>query len=180
MALAFQPMLRFYRLSPLWGLALPAIAAAYTLFTVQSAVAVMARPRRHVEGPRPGAWRATPMTRRRRLRLGQGPSRRELSRSPRALIRPRAARRRSWPSTASRAPPTTSPITPTPAPDEKLAQLDADGGRRCAAQSDAEPEGVALRDVAAGPRPADRATRSICSRPSAATSPSCATPTGTS
>jgi hopene-associated glycosyltransferase HpnB len=37
MGLAFQPMLRFYRLSPLWGVALPAIAAAYTLFTVQSA-----------------------------------------------------------------------------------------------------------------------------------------------
>src|SRR5260370_18066085 len=34
-AFAFQPVLRFYRLSPLWGLALPAIAAAYTLFTVQ-------------------------------------------------------------------------------------------------------------------------------------------------
>ncbi len=40
MAFAFQPMLRFYRLSPLWGLALPAIAAAYTLFTVQSALEV--------------------------------------------------------------------------------------------------------------------------------------------
>lgn len=38
MALSFQPMLRFYRLSPLWGLALPAIGAAYTVFTVQSAV----------------------------------------------------------------------------------------------------------------------------------------------
>jgi hopene-associated glycosyltransferase HpnB len=40
MALSFQPMLRFYRLSPLWGLALPAIGAAYTLFTVQSALEV--------------------------------------------------------------------------------------------------------------------------------------------
>ena len=38
MALAFQPMLRFYRVSPLWGLALPAIGAAYTLFTIQSAL----------------------------------------------------------------------------------------------------------------------------------------------
>jgi len=38
MALSFQPMLRFYRVSPLWGFALPAIGAAYTLFTVQSAV----------------------------------------------------------------------------------------------------------------------------------------------
>jgi hopene-associated glycosyltransferase HpnB len=40
MAIAFQPMLRFYRVSPLWGVALPAIAAAYTLFTVQSALEV--------------------------------------------------------------------------------------------------------------------------------------------
>ena len=40
MAIAFQPMLRFYRVSPLWGLALPAIGAAYTLFTLQSAVQV--------------------------------------------------------------------------------------------------------------------------------------------
>ena len=38
MALSFQPMLRFYRVSPLWGMALPAIGAAYTVFTVQSAV----------------------------------------------------------------------------------------------------------------------------------------------
>ena len=58
MALAFQPMLRFYRLSPLWGVALPAIAAAYMLFTVQSALesgvggAACGR-----AAPRP--WRAT-------------------------------------------------------------------------------------------------------------------------
>ncbi len=38
MALSFQPMLRFYRLCPLWGFALPAIGAAYTVFTIQSAV----------------------------------------------------------------------------------------------------------------------------------------------
>jgi hopene-associated glycosyltransferase HpnB len=38
MAVTFQPMLRFYRRSPLWGLALPAIGAAYTVFTVQSAI----------------------------------------------------------------------------------------------------------------------------------------------
>ncbi|MFO1080078.1 MAG: glycosyltransferase [Reyranellaceae bacterium] len=40
MAVAFAPMLHFYRQSPLWGVALPAIAAAYTVFTVQSAVQV--------------------------------------------------------------------------------------------------------------------------------------------
>ena len=38
MALTFQPMLRFYRRSPLWGLALPAIAAAYAALTLQSAL----------------------------------------------------------------------------------------------------------------------------------------------
>jgi hopene-associated glycosyltransferase HpnB len=38
MPLTFQPMLRFYRQSPLWGLALPAIGAAYAFFTVLSAV----------------------------------------------------------------------------------------------------------------------------------------------
>ncbi len=40
MGLSFQPMLRLYRLSPLWGLALPLIGALYTLFTLQSAVQV--------------------------------------------------------------------------------------------------------------------------------------------
>ena len=37
MAIAFQPMLRFYRLSPLWGPFLPAIALAYMAFTLDSA-----------------------------------------------------------------------------------------------------------------------------------------------
>jgi hopene-associated glycosyltransferase HpnB len=37
MFVAFQPTLRFYRLSPLWGLALPAIALQYMLFTLDSA-----------------------------------------------------------------------------------------------------------------------------------------------
>jgi len=38
MALAFQPILRFYRRSPLWGIALPAIAALYAAFTLDSAL----------------------------------------------------------------------------------------------------------------------------------------------
>jgi hopene-associated glycosyltransferase HpnB len=38
MALAFQPMLRLYGRSPLWGLALPLIGALYTSFTIRSAV----------------------------------------------------------------------------------------------------------------------------------------------
>src|SRR5262249_39775455 len=37
MAIAFQPTLRFYRLSPLWGLALPAITFCYMLYTLDSA-----------------------------------------------------------------------------------------------------------------------------------------------
>jgi hypothetical protein len=49
MAAAFQPMLRFYRVSPLWGLALPAIAATYMAFTVDSAY-------QHARG-RGGMWK---------------------------------------------------------------------------------------------------------------------------
>ncbi len=40
MAVAFWPMLRFYRQTPLLGFALPAIGAIYTIFTVQSAIDV--------------------------------------------------------------------------------------------------------------------------------------------
>jgi hopene-associated glycosyltransferase HpnB len=39
MAAAFQPTLRDYRVSPLWGFALPAIAALYTLYTLESGLA---------------------------------------------------------------------------------------------------------------------------------------------
>jgi hypothetical protein len=49
MAVAFHPTLRFYRLSPLWGLALPAIAALYLLFTLDSAY-------QYVRG-RGGSWK---------------------------------------------------------------------------------------------------------------------------
>jgi hopene-associated glycosyltransferase HpnB len=40
MAISFQPTLRLYRRSPLWGLALPLIGALYSLFTLQSAIQV--------------------------------------------------------------------------------------------------------------------------------------------
>jgi hypothetical protein len=49
MAAAFMPMLRLYRRSPLWGFALPLIAAFYTAFTVDSAL-------QHWRG-RGGAWK---------------------------------------------------------------------------------------------------------------------------
>jgi hopene-associated glycosyltransferase HpnB len=38
MTVALQPTLRLYRLNPLWGLALPAIALAYMIWTVESAL----------------------------------------------------------------------------------------------------------------------------------------------
>ena len=37
MVIAFQPTLRFYRLSPLWGMALPAITLLFMLYTLDSA-----------------------------------------------------------------------------------------------------------------------------------------------
>jgi hopene-associated glycosyltransferase HpnB len=49
MAVAFQPTLRLYRLSPLWGFALPVIALQYMLFTLDSAY-------QYVRG-RGGAWK---------------------------------------------------------------------------------------------------------------------------
>jgi hopene-associated glycosyltransferase HpnB len=49
MAISYQPILRFYRRSPLWGLALPAIALAYMAFTLDSAY-------QHVRG-RGGLWK---------------------------------------------------------------------------------------------------------------------------
>jgi hopene-associated glycosyltransferase HpnB len=49
MAVMYQPMLRFYRLSPLWGLALPLIGIFYAAFTLESAF-------RHWAG-RGGMWK---------------------------------------------------------------------------------------------------------------------------
>jgi hopene-associated glycosyltransferase HpnB len=56
MALSFQPMLRFYGASPLWGIALPVIGLVYTGFTIDSAL-------QHWRG-RGGMWkgRAQAMT----------------------------------------------------------------------------------------------------------------------
>jgi hopene-associated glycosyltransferase HpnB len=49
MAVAFAPTLRFYRLSPLWAFALPAIALQYLIFTLDSAY-------QYVRG-RGGSWK---------------------------------------------------------------------------------------------------------------------------
>ena len=102
MALAFQPMLRFYRLSPLWGVALPLIGALYTAFTVQSAIEVwrgrggMWKGRAQAHGGR--RHDATPPT--------SPPARATRDENfPVASLPDRAGApaRRSWPSTASRA-----------------------------------------------------------------------------
>jgi len=52
MAVMFQPILRFYRLSPLWGVALPVIGAVYASFTLQSAL-------QHWSG-KGGMWKGRP------------------------------------------------------------------------------------------------------------------------
>jgi len=49
MALALQPTLRFYGVSPWWGVAFPAIAAVYLVFTIDSAC-------RHLRG-KGGEWK---------------------------------------------------------------------------------------------------------------------------
>jgi hopene-associated glycosyltransferase HpnB len=49
MAISFQPMLRLYRVSPLWGPALPLVAACYLAFTLDSAY-------QHARG-RGGLWK---------------------------------------------------------------------------------------------------------------------------
>jgi hopene-associated glycosyltransferase HpnB len=49
MALIYQPTLRFYGLTPLWGPALPAVALVYTGFTIDSAY-------QHLRG-RGGVWK---------------------------------------------------------------------------------------------------------------------------
>ena len=52
MAIAFQPTLRFYRLSPLWGVALPAIAAAIHALHPRFRLSICARTGRKLEGAR--------------------------------------------------------------------------------------------------------------------------------
>jgi hopene-associated glycosyltransferase HpnB len=56
MSLAFLPIIRFYRLSPLWAFALPVIAALYMVFTLDSAV-------QHWRG-RGGLWKGRVQARR--------------------------------------------------------------------------------------------------------------------
>ncbi len=102
-------MLRFYRLSPLWGLALPAIAVVYMLYTLDSAYQYMPG-----QG---GTWKGRVQANvsgsmtfdAAQLRSGKGSPGREF---PGGLVADRRARTagRSWRSTSSSASPTTSPI----------------------------------------------------------------------
>jgi hypothetical protein len=56
MTVSFLPILRLYRLSPLWALALPLIALVYSLFTVDSAY-------QHMRG-KGGLWKGRAQARR--------------------------------------------------------------------------------------------------------------------
>jgi hopene-associated glycosyltransferase HpnB len=63
MTLSFQPIAKFYRVSPLWGLALPMIGILYTLFTLDSAV-------QHWRG-RGGMWKGRAQA---QISLKKGPT----------------------------------------------------------------------------------------------------------
>ena len=162
MAIAFQPTLRFYRLSPLWGLALPADRRWPTWsFTLESAL-------QYARG-RGGMWKGRVQADgvakrdddRRRTALRQGPPGREF---PGRLVADRAAppRRRSWPSTTSCAPPTTSPIIRRLPPAEKLDAARPAGGD--AARPAATPSRRRVRCATRSPSAAcRRSTRRTCS-----------------
>ena len=71
MAIAFQPTLRLYRASPLWGPLLPVIALAYMAFTLEFRLSIRARARRPVERPRSGESERRAMTNMHDLRSGK-------------------------------------------------------------------------------------------------------------
>ena len=159
MALAFQPVLRFYRRSPLWGLALPVIALLYTLVHAAFRLSARAPTRRPMEGTRPCRRAEPAMTDSAELRSGKGHTRRELSgrlaADPAAappgdpgLLRFRAHRRRHR-----------RPCDADPA--EKLARLDALEASLLG-QNDAEPEGVRAARRPAARAGCRRSTRRTC------------------
>ena len=134
--IAVQPILRFYRLSPLWSFAhAVAIAAALRwLFTI------MLR-RRGLARASGGQWKGRAQAASsgaRRERVSRPARRRRERELPGRLAPggPAPPRRWSCASTPSRGWPTTSPITPTLTPDRKLAscsnEIEAtlDGSRR--------------------------------------------------
>ena len=129
----------------LCGFALPAVARAYIAFTVRVRARVLARARRLLEGPLPGAdagdgQRMTTATE----ALSGKAHRDENFPSPRGSSSARAPRGRSSPSIASRAPPTTSPTIRLSPPDEKLALLDRLDEALCG-RGPGDPEAEPLR-----------------------------------
>ena len=178
MAFAFQPTLRLYRSRPLWGLALPLIALAYMVFTIDSAL-------QYARG-HGGLWKGRAQAARARrtmtlaadLRSGKGHRDENfpvasllIARAPPhadpGLLRLRArGRRRRRSSVACRRP--------------RSSRCSTAWRRRCSAK--ATPSRKASRCATCWPsaRADARSTRTTCSPPSASTSPSCATPTGTS
>ena len=114
MALAFQPTLRFYRLSAVWGLALPAIAGDLYGVYARFRLSACARTRRHVERPRASqsfgiAMNDANINAAADWRSGKG-HRDENFPGRVVAYRVRAIAARSSPSIISSAPPTTSPI----------------------------------------------------------------------
>ena len=175
MAILYQPVLRLYRLSPLWGLALPATAFAYLLFTMASALASMRGQGRIVEGALPGgegemtgsaggaAVRQGPPGREFPGRLAA--DRRQAPRPHPGVLRIRPHRRRHRRS-----------------PDARRAKswpISTSSKPRCSAAPKARPPRGRCAPRWRNGR-CRRAMPRICSTPSGWTSPSCATPTGTS
>ena len=67
----FQPVLRFYGVSPLYGLLLPLIGGIYVWFTCTSALQHASGRGRNVEGSRTGKSDPHPMTSAGSLRSGR-------------------------------------------------------------------------------------------------------------
>ena len=169
MALMYQPILRFYRLSPLWGLAQPLVGMFYTFCVVWSGW-------QHWRG-QGGMWKGRAQAsgggEMSESGLRQGPQRRKLprrllaaqARTPRAdhgllPLRPRGGRhRRSSDRTEA----------------DKLARL---ADMRAGLTGQGAPEAMALAEAAraTGPRSRPRAGPARCLRPGR--HPSAAMPTG--
>ena len=144
MAVAFQPTLRFYRLSPLWGLALPAIALQYHALHPRFRLSICARTRRQLEGARASQRVGDAMIDDRcRSAIGQGPPGREFSgrlaahssapsRADPGVLRVRAHRRRHRRSSVAAAAGEARAARPA-------------GSDACSGSDDDDPVGVALR-----------------------------------
>ncbi len=146
MALAYAPMLRFYRCSLLWAPLLPVVALdSISAATVRSA-ALHYRVRGGASG-RDGCCGKAAQARRERHRrdaLGQGQGRREF---PGRLLAhpPRAAPARPRLPTASRAKADDIADNPALAPDDKMRRLDRMGAVLDGAPGDDSPAAVAMR-----------------------------------